>query len=167
MTFAEWEKSVPEAIKADSLWKMKAYRLATLLGDLSWYDVTKLIRDRRTIKLADQLYEAVGSIGANLAEGYSMSTGKNRARYYEYSLGSTRESRDWYNKARHVLGNTVSYHRIELLSEIIRLLLTTLPSQREISIREDAESYSTDSESGTCDSDTPELQVLLENIPLP
>lgn len=94
MDYAEWEKGVSEAIKADSLCKMRAYRLVTLLGDLSWYDVTKLIRDRRMIRLADQLYEAVGSIGANLAEGYSMSTGKNRARYYEYSLGSARESRD-------------------------------------------------------------------------
>jgi four helix bundle protein len=50
--------------------------------------------------LSDQLYEAVGSVSANLAEGYSRGTGKDRARFYEYALGSARESRDWYFKAR-------------------------------------------------------------------
>ncbi|OIO88203.1 MAG: hypothetical protein AUK03_16630 [Anaerolineae bacterium CG2_30_64_16] len=34
MTYEEWEEAVPEAIKADSLWRMKAYRLALFLADL-------------------------------------------------------------------------------------------------------------------------------------
>ena len=54
------------------------------------------MQDRRTIGLADQLYRSLGSIGANLAEGYSRGTGKDRAHFYEYALGSARESRDWY-----------------------------------------------------------------------
>ena len=38
MSFDEWEKTVPETFKADTLWKMKAYRLALYLSDLCWQD---------------------------------------------------------------------------------------------------------------------------------
>jgi four helix bundle protein len=141
MTFEEWEKSVPEAISADSLWRMKAYRKALWLSDAAWLDVTKLMQDHRTIALSDQLYRSLGSIGANLAEGYSFGTGKNRARFYEYALGSARESRDWYFKGRHVLGDTVVGHRLQVLAEIIRLLLTMVPDQRGGILREDSEEY--------------------------
>ncbi|MBI3801907.1 MAG: four helix bundle protein [Deltaproteobacteria bacterium] len=96
MNYNEWEKVVPETIKADSLWQMTAYRLALFLADLSWQDASKLVQDRRTIGLSDQLYRAVCSISANVAEGYSRGTGKDRAHFYEYALGSARESRDWY-----------------------------------------------------------------------
>jgi four helix bundle protein len=102
MNYEEWKTTVPEEIKADSLWKMTAYRLALFLSDLGWRDTAKLMRDRRMIRLSDQLYGALGSVSANLAEGYSRGTGKDRARFYEYALGSARESRDWYFKARHV-----------------------------------------------------------------
>jgi len=83
---------------------MEVYRLAFLASDLAWFDVTKLMHDRRTVSLLDQLYRAVGSIKANIAEGYSHRSGKDQARFYEYSLGSARESRGWYYDARHILG---------------------------------------------------------------
>jgi len=94
MNYGEWEKAVPEEIKGDSLWKVEAYRLGLFIADVGWYDVTKLLRDKRTLGLSDQLYRALGSISANLAEGYSRGTGRDRARFYEYALGSARESRD-------------------------------------------------------------------------
>ena len=103
MNYEEWVTSVPEEIKDDSLWKVEAYRLALFVADIGWHDVTKLMQDKRTIGLADQLYRAWGSISANVAEGYSRGTGKDRARFHEYALGSTRESRDWYYKSCHVL----------------------------------------------------------------
>ena len=162
MNYDEWKKTIPLAIKADSLWKMAAYRLATLAGDLAWHDVTKLAQDHRTLRLSDQLYGAVGSIGANLAEGYSMGTGKNRARYYEYALGSAREGRDWYNKGRHVLSHVVVEHRMGLLAEIIELLLTMVPQQRQSVIREENASYETGEVSSWNGMD-----ILLQNIPLP
>ncbi|MEJ2751016.1 MAG: four helix bundle protein [Anaerolineae bacterium] len=102
MNYKTWEDNVPDNLKGDSLWKMEAYRLALFAADIGWPDVTRLAQDKRTIRLSDQLYRALGSIGANLAEGYSRSSSKDRARFYEYSLGSARESRDWYYKARHV-----------------------------------------------------------------
>ncbi len=47
MNYEQWEKTVPETITGDSLWKMTAYRLALFLADLGWHDVTKLMRDQR------------------------------------------------------------------------------------------------------------------------
>src|SRR6476469_4107874 len=115
MNYQEWEASVPAAIISDSLWRMEAYRLALFAADIGWQDVTALIQDKRTIALADQLYRALGSVGANLAEGYSRGTGKDRARFYEYALGSARESRDWYYKGRHILAESVVAHRLDLI----------------------------------------------------
>ena len=88
MEYKEWEKEVPEAFTADSVWKVTAYRLALYLTDLCWQDLQLLLQDKRTISITDQLYRAVGSISANLAEGYSRVSGKDRALFYQYSLGS-------------------------------------------------------------------------------
>jgi four helix bundle protein len=110
---------------------MRAYRLALFAADVGWFDVTKLMQDRRTVELSDQLYRALGSISANLAEGYSRGSGRDRARFYEYALGSARESRDWYYKGRHILGERVIEHQLNLLTEVIRLLLTMVPQQRK------------------------------------
>ena len=141
MDFREWVPCVPAAITGDTLWRVEAYRLGLFASDLCWGDVTKLIRDRRTLGLSDQLYRATGSAGANIAEGYSRGTGKDRARFYEYSLGSARESRDWYFKARHVLSEEVTSQRLDLLAQIVRLLLTMVPQQRTYTIGEGAEPY--------------------------
>jgi four helix bundle protein len=156
VNYEDWLKSVPQEIADDALWTVKAYRYALFLSDLCWFDVTKLMQDKRTLDLSDQLYRAAGSISANIAEGYSRSTGKDRARFYEYALGSARESRDWYYKARHVLGENVAQHRSGLLTEIIRLLITMVPQQRRSgTIREERVEY-------TIDADR-----FLSNAPLP
>jgi four helix bundle protein len=144
MTYEEWEQTVPEAITGDVLWKMRVYRLGLFVSDIGWEDVTKLMQDQRTLKLSDQLYRSLGSISANIAEGYSRSSGKDRARFYEYALGSARESRDWYYKSRHILSESVVQHRVDLCSQIIRLLLTMLPDQRHRTLKEDAVSYDVD-----------------------
>ncbi|MCI0421783.1 MAG: four helix bundle protein [Acidobacteria bacterium] len=81
MNYDEWVKTVPEAITQDTLWRIEAYRLAMFLADVAWRDVTKLMSDRRTLGLSDQLYRSIGSISANLAEGYSRNTGRDRARF--------------------------------------------------------------------------------------
>jgi four helix bundle protein len=168
MNYEEWETSVPGEIRDDSLWKMKAYRLGLFIADLGWHDATKLMGDRRTLGLADQLYRALGSISANLAEGYSRGTGKDRARFYEYALGSTRESRDWYYKGRHIVGETVTRHRLGLLTQIIRLLLTMIPQQRGRILREQhAPSYHTAPHESEPTNSQEALDTLLQDIPLP
>ena len=130
MTYSEWEAEVPEIIRHDSLWKLEAYRLGLFLSDLTWHDAGRLAQERRTLGIADQLFRATGNISSNIAEGYSRGTGRDRARFYEYALGSTRESRDWYFKSRHVLEPNVVEHRLELTTQIIRLTLTMVANER-------------------------------------
>jgi four helix bundle protein len=167
MNYEEWLKSVPASIAGDSLWKMAAYRMALFFGDVAWRDATKLMGDRRTLGLSDQLYRATGSIGANLAEGYSRGTGKDRARFYEYALGSARESRDWYFKSRFVLGDNIATHRMELLSQIIRLLLAMVPEQRGDVLREPPAVYVTSDEAQTHADFDPVMNPLLQQVPMP
>ena len=62
MTFKQWMESVPDVLKGDPVWKLEAYRLALFAGDLAWVDVTKLVSDKRTISLADQLNRAAGAV---------------------------------------------------------------------------------------------------------
>jgi four helix bundle protein len=133
---------VPDEIKGDSLWRVEAYRLALFAMDLAWRDTTRLMQHRQTHSLADQLLRAAGSIAANIAEGYSRGTGKDRAHFYEYALGSARESRNWYYLARYSLEQEVIDHRMQLLNQIIRLLLTMVPQQRGRALRESAPDYS-------------------------
>ena len=146
MNFNEWVSSLPKDITNDSLWKMEAYRLALFATEVGWYDVTELMKDKRTIGTSDQLYRSLGSISANIAEGYSHHTGKSRAQYYQYALGSARESRDWYYKAHHILKKEVVDHRITLMTQVIKILLVMVPQQRgkTLMLREEPANYSTD-----------------------
>src|SRR6478735_12520831 len=100
--------------------------------------------DARTKSLADQLYRSLGSISANIAEGYSRGTSKERAHFYEYALGSAREARDWYYKSEDVLPGPVISHRIMLLSEIVRMLLVMIPDQRGRVLKEETVEYEID-----------------------
>ena len=165
MNYVQWQESVPEVIRGDSLWKMTAYRLALFLGDVAWRDVTTLSKDRRTLSLSDQLYRATGSVGANLAEGYSRGTGRDRARFYEYALGSARETRDWYFKGRHILGSEVSEHRLHFLTEIIRLLLTMIPDQRGDILKEDEHPYRTTANPSLIEEASSSCSSLLDTVP--
>ncbi len=138
MTFDEWAESVPDAIRTDVLWKVEAYRLALFLADLAWADTSKLAKDRRTIGIADQLFRATGKISSNIGEGYSRGTGKDRSRFYDYAIGSTRESRDWYFNARHLLGEKVSSHRTDLCMQILKLTMTMAKNERRANKRFDS-----------------------------
>jgi len=146
MNYHEWEQTVPASITGDALWQMKVYRLALFAADLGWQDITRLASDHRTRALADQLYRALGSVSANIAEGYSRGSRKDRARFYEYALGSARESRDWYYKARHILGDETIRHRVALQTQIIRLLLTTIPAQRGYTLHDPSATYDLEEE---------------------
>jgi four helix bundle protein len=141
MNFSDWCETVPESIRMDRVWRVKAYQFALFAADIAWTDLSKLIDDRRTLSLSDQLYRSVGSVSANIVEGFSKSSRRDRARFYEYALGSAREARDWYYKGRHVLKPEVVTHRMQLFSEIIRLLLTMIPEQRGAGLREPSPVY--------------------------
>ena len=141
MDLEGWEKTLPEAITGDVLWRVQAYRLALYAAECAWEDVTTLAGEKRTRAVADQLFRALGSISANIAEGYSRGFGRERAHFYEYALGSAREARDWYYKVRRVLGEGLVEERIGLLTQIIRLLLTMVADQRSRALKEETASY--------------------------
>ena len=88
-----------------------------------------------TEKVSGQLYAAVGSIAANIGEGYSRSSGRDRARIFEYALGSARESMTWYRSAEPILGPEIVGTRLDTLEEIRRLLLAVIPRERDRLIR--------------------------------
>src|SRR5689334_8888305 len=72
----------------DPLFRMRAYRLAVELLGVAWVDAKTLSTEPVTQRNAGQLYAAVSSNGANIGEGYSRSSGKDRARLFEFALGS-------------------------------------------------------------------------------
>lgn len=155
MKYAEWIISVPTEITNDPIWKMEVYRLALLAGDIGWNDVLALSKNKLMYSVADQLHRSLGSISANLTEGYSRSKGLDRARFIEISLGSARESRDWYYKSRHVLRPEVVTHRIGLITHIIGMLTPMIPHQRKNAIREEQTPYLTQPSTFSINSEIP------------
>jgi four helix bundle protein len=134
-------------VERDPLRKMRSWQLADELRRLAWDDAERLQRHPITGDVARQLYRAVGSIPANLAEGYSRSSGRDRARLFEYALGSARECIEWYLSALPVLGETVVAARHNVLVEIRRLLVATIPRERARTIRPESQRERTISQS--------------------
>jgi four helix bundle protein len=128
--FDAWAATVPRAITTDPLWRTPAYRYALFLSDAARDDARRLRGDSQARLFTDQLLRAVGSISANLAEGYSRVDGPDRARFYQYAFGSAREARDWYFKCRHALGEETASDRLECLSRIARILAVAIPQER-------------------------------------
>lgn len=141
MKYREWLESVPNNITSDPLWNLEIYRLALFMSEIGWPDAVAISKTPLTFELADQLIRAIDSISANIAEGYSRSTGRDKARFMEYALGSAREARDWYYKSKRVLRQEVVNNRINLLTQIIKILSTFIPLQRKKGIRETAARY--------------------------
>ena len=166
MKFNEWAASVPTEIRNDLLWKIEAYRLGLFVTDLGWRDVTRPMRDGRNRETAVQLYSALGSIHANIAERYSRSSMRDRARFYEYALGSDRKARDGYFDARHILEKKITAHRMDLLTQIIRLLLTMIPDQRHQSLKELEVMYQVSEQSQTDVSEN-DLATFDQSAPAP
>ena len=131
LPYEAWLDNVPAEARADAVWKVSAYRLGLYASDCGWRDVVQLDSTRRTQPIAGQLYRALGSIGANVTEGFSRSTGADRARFFEYALGSARESRHWYLVARPTLGDAIVAARDPALTDTVRLLLTMIGRERE------------------------------------
>jgi four helix bundle protein len=128
------------AITDDPLWKLKAYQIAIRLIDATREDVLQIRRVPLYEPEARQLYRSVGSIAANMSEGYSRSGGADRARFFDYALGSVRESLVWYYSVRTELALSAVADRADRLVDLRRLLLTSIGierSRRRIPVRKD------------------------------
>ena len=126
--FARWEASPPAEVIGDSIWRLPAYRLSRYLAVVVDLDLPA-IRENSP-RRAEQLECAVDSIGINIAEGYSRLHGRERARFYEYALGSAREARDWYARVGARLPPGIALSRCRILSRVIKILTVAVPQER-------------------------------------
>ena len=129
--FETWVLTVPPEITSDTIWRTPAYRFSLYHMFCAQSDLRWISRHRSTRALGDQLLRAVGGISANLDEGYSRSSGRERALFYEYALGSARESRGWYYKCSVALPPEITTARLGRLSRIVRILTSVIPRERE------------------------------------
>lgn len=141
LNYQEWMKTVPEEITQDPLWGLEVYRLGFFIAEITWDDMESLFKNPSTRGAADQIRRSLDGISANIAEGYSRSTGKDRARYFEYALGEAREARDRIYKVRRAMKAEVVLHRMKILTQIIKILNTFVPTQRKHGIREEEVLY--------------------------
>ena len=133
MTYQEWLEKVPQCIKEGPVWKSQVYPKALFLFDLTWQDCEKLLRDLRGKVIAKQLIRSVGSISANLEEGFGRGIGgKQYAYFLQVALGSAREAQGWYYRGRRLLSPNVVEHRLKLLEEIISLLVSMVRRQKNL-----------------------------------
>lgn len=146
LNYQEWIKTIPEEITQDPLWGLEVYQLGFFIADISWDETEALFKNPSTRSAADQIRRSLDGISANIAEGYSRSTGKDRARYFEYALGEAREARDRIYKVRRAMKSEVVLHRMKVLTQIIKILNSLVPTQRKHGIREEQALYFTLSE---------------------
>ena len=110
--------------------RVQAYQLAIALSDDAWDDAVKMRKEPLLAGTAEQLFNAVGSISAAIAEGYGRRSPRDRVRYYEYAMTSAEEARTWYRVGRRgVDGETLGKRTTQLVS-IRRLLLTMMRNDR-------------------------------------
>jgi four helix bundle protein len=129
-TFEVWEETVPANLKQDPLWQFQVYPKALFFYELAWEDCDYLVKDHRGRAISHQLIRSTGSICANIEEGFGRGYGKEYAYFLRISMGSARESRGWYYRARRLLPPEVLSHRLPLLDEIIAMLAPNIQRQR-------------------------------------
>ena len=96
MTYDQWELTVPVLVRADAIWRVQAFRLASYVGAVAGSDADAMAEQPWLARSAGQLSSAAESIAANIAEGYARLSPKDRIRYYEYALGSVAETKSRY-----------------------------------------------------------------------
>jgi four helix bundle protein len=121
--FRAWEACAPPSFCDDPIWRFHAYRVALYLLDLAASDARGLQARRCSNNQVDQLVRAVGSISANVSEGFGRSRPVDRSRFFGIALGSLREGLSWYRALRADLPDGVAETRFEQLSELRRILI--------------------------------------------
>ena len=130
VTYEAWLEQVHERVRSEPVWAFVGYRKALFLYDLAWRDCEGMTRDRRGRAVAEQLIRSAGSISANVEEGHGRGYGKQRDWFFTVSIGSARETKGWYWRARELISEQVLEHRLALTDEVIALLVHELNRQR-------------------------------------
>ncbi len=127
-SFTAWVATRDSSRTGDPLWSVQAYRLASYAIECHNFD-RQTNRKFSTATTVGQLTQAIGSVTANIAEGYSRATLPDQNRSYGYALGSAREAIEWYDSLRFELGE-VADDRQATLIQVRRLLLTMLRNSK-------------------------------------
>jgi four helix bundle protein len=126
-----WEREQPEAITKDPLWTLDCYREALFLVDKARDDVEWCAHAASLSAARGQLLTSVGSVAANIGEGYGRMTATDRAKYLSYALGSAREAIAWYRVLKRPNHDEETSDRIERLSRVRRMLIGLLKRPRD------------------------------------
>jgi four helix bundle protein len=135
VALVQWEATQHAGITGDPLWRLTCYREALFLVERAAEDVRELGQSIPHTAVAEQLLKAVGSIAANIAEGYGRPTTADRVRFLSYALGSAREAIAWYQALRPSTVHARIDDRITRLARIRRMLLGLLTRLRSRSGR--------------------------------
>lgn len=132
MSYEEWMAGMPEAVTAEEIWQFYGYRKALFFYDVCWRDCEKLLDHPLGKPVAQQLIRSAGSVSANIEEGFGRGfEGKERLYFLRIALGSARESKGWYYRAKRLLAPHVLEHRLSLANEVIALLVTEIKRVRQ------------------------------------
>ncbi len=130
-SFDEWQENVHPSIKNDPLWEFQVYSKALFAYDLVWADCDYLLKDERGKTIAKQLIRSVGSISANIEEGYGRGYGKDYSYRLRIAQSEARESRGWYWRGRKLIPSDVLNHRLGLFDEIVAMLAPNIRRQNK------------------------------------
>jgi four helix bundle protein len=114
---------------------LDTYREALYLADRARADVIEAGVPGSYAAMKEQLLTSVGSIAANIAEGYRRPTTADRVRFLSYALGSAREVLTWYQTFPSSIDRAAFDDRIARLARIRRMLLGLLTRLRKNSGR--------------------------------
>jgi four helix bundle protein len=84
--------------------EFEVYKKSMLIWELMWSDTEQMVIDVRGKEIARQLTRAVGSIAANIEEGYGRGFNKEYAHFLRISRGSARESNGWFKRSKIFIG---------------------------------------------------------------
>lgn len=105
----------------DNLDNLRLYQLAKQLWNEFWEDSEILLKDIRGKEIARQMTKSIGSISANIEEGYGRGTHKEYSYFLKVSRGSARESKGWYLRSDKLLCKTIVDKRVATLDQIIAM----------------------------------------------
>ena len=106
--------------------EIRYYMLSIQLWDECWGDTEKMLSDIRGKEISRQLIRSVGSISANIEEGYGRGFGKEYSHFLKISRGSARESRGWYSKSKFLLSEETINSRINVIDSIIGMITSSI-----------------------------------------